>query len=156
MPISSTPSACAADLSSGGFDIKTLLNLIWLVCAGLWLALGYLFAGLIMCLFIVTIPFGIAAFRMAIFALWPFGNVIVAKPSAGVGSGLMNVVWFVLCGWWLAIGHIVTAIACAITIIGISLALGNLKMLPVSLVPFGKDIVPVAGLRTDQRLLYRT
>lgn len=136
--------------------MKTLLNLIWLVFAGVWLALGYLIAGLIMCVLIITIPFGIASFRMAVFALWPFGNVIVAKPRAGAGTALMNVIWFVLAGWWLALGHILTAIACAITIIGIPLALGNLKMLPVTCVPFGKDIVPVAALRSDMRVLYRT
>ncbi|MFN8096911.1 MAG: YccF domain-containing protein [Dermatophilaceae bacterium] len=135
--------------------MKTLLNLIWLVCAGFWLAVGYVGAGLIMCLLIVTIPFGIASFRMALFALWPFGNVIVAKPTAGAGSALMNLLWFLLCGWWLAIGHLVTAIACAVTIIGIPLALGNLKMIPVSCVPFGKDIVPLAALRPDMRVLYR-
>lgn len=135
--------------------MKTLLNLIWLVFAGFWLALGYLAAGVIMCLLVVTIPFGIAAFRMAIFALWPFGNVIVAKPHAGAGSALMNVLWFVLAGWWLALGHIATAVACALTIVGIPLALGNLKMLPVTCVPFGKDIVPVAALRPEMRVLYR-
>ncbi len=135
--------------------MRTLLNLIWFFFAGLWLALGYLLAGVVMCLLVVTIPFGIAAFRMAVFALWPFGNVIVAKPSAGAGSVLLNIVWFLLCGWWLALGHLVTAVACAITIVGIPLALGNLKMLPVSLVPFGKDIVPLAAVRPDQRVLYR-
>ena len=135
--------------------MRTLLNLIWFFFAGLWLALGYLLAGVVMCLLVVTIPFGIAAFRMAVFALWPFGNVIVAKPSAGAGSVLLNIVWFLLGGWWLALGHLVTAVACAITIVGIPLALGNLKMLPVSLVPFGKDIVPLAAVRPDQRVLYR-
>ncbi|MBK6887227.1 MAG: YccF domain-containing protein [Tetrasphaera sp.] len=135
--------------------MRTLLNLIWLVFAGFWLAMGYLAAGVLMCLLIVTIPFGIASFRMAIFALWPFGSVVVAKPTAGVGSALMNVLWFLLCGWWLALGHIITAIACAITIVGIPLALGNLKMLPVSCVPFGKDIVPIGALRSDMRVLYR-
>ncbi|MEI2779241.1 MAG: YccF domain-containing protein [Tetrasphaera sp.] len=136
--------------------MKVLLNLIWLVFAGFWLAIGYLFAALIMIIPIITIPFAVASFRMALFALWPFGNVIVAKPYAGAGSALMNVIWFVLAGWWLALGHIVTAIACAITIIGIPLALGNLKMLPVTCVPFGKDIVPVEALRPDMRVLYRT
>ena len=76
--------------------MRTLLNLIWFFFAGLWLALGYLLAGVVMCLLVVTIPFGIAAFRMAVFALWPFGNVIVAKPSAGAGSVLLNIVWFLL------------------------------------------------------------
>ena len=135
--------------------MKILLNLIWLVFAGFWLAIGYLFAGLIMIIPIITIPFAVASFRMALFALWPFGNVIVAKPHAGAGSALMNVIWFVLAGWWLALGHIITAVACAITIIGIPLALGNLKMLPVTCVPFGKDIVPVEALRPDMRVLYR-
>lgn len=136
--------------------MRVLLNIIWLVFAGFWLAIGYVIAGALMCLLIVTIPFGIAAFRMAAFAIWPFGNAIVAKPNAGAGSALMNVIWFVLAGWWLALGHIATAIALALTIVGIPLALGNLKMLPVTCVPFGKDILPIRALQPGTPVLYRS
>lgn len=123
--------------------MRILLNIIWLVFGGLWLALGYFVAGLICFVLIITIPFGIAAFRIGVYALWPFGKTVVDKPTAGAGSLIGNVIWVVVAGIWLALGHVVTAIAMAITIIGIPLALANLKMVPISLLPLGKDIVPV-------------
>ena len=122
--------------------MKTLLNLIWLVLAGFWLALGYVFAGVLCCILIITIPFGIASFRMASYALWPFGRTVVDKPTAGAWSVIGNVIWIVVAGWWLALMHIITGILEAITIIGIPLALANWKMVPISLVPLGKQIVP--------------
>ncbi|TCK27329.1 YccF domain-containing protein [Pseudonocardia endophytica] len=121
--------------------MRLLLNLIWLVFGGLWLALGYAFAGLVACLLIVTIPFGIAAFRMAAYALWPFGRDVVQRPTAGVASAVGNVLWILLFGWWLALGHIVTGIAQCLTIIGIPLGLANFKLIPVSLLPLGSEIV---------------
>lgn len=128
--------------------MKFLLNLIWLIFGGLWLALGYFLAGIICCVLIVTIPFGIAAFRIGgVYALWPFGKTVVDKPTAGAGSLIGNVIWVIVAGVWLAIGHIATAVAMAITIIGIPLALANLKMIPISLMPLGKDIVPVGSLQ---------
>lgn len=122
--------------------MKTLLNLIWLVFGGFWLALGYALAGLISCVLIVTIPFGIASFRMASYALWPFGRTIVDRPGAGAWSVLGNVVWVLVAGWWLVLAHLTTAVAQAITIVGIPLAIANLKMIPVTLLPMGKEIVP--------------
>ena len=122
--------------------MKTLLNIIWLVLAGFWLALGYVFAGVLCCILIITIPFGIASFRMASYALWPFGRTVVDKPTAGAWSVIGNVIWIIVAGWWLALMHIVTGILEAITIIGIPLALANWKMVPISLVPLGKQIVP--------------
>ncbi|CAM5791597.1 Inner membrane component domain-containing protein OS=Cellulomonas persica OX=76861 GN=CPE01_03130 PE=4 SV=1 [Cellulomonas persica] len=124
------------------WSVKTLLNLIWLVLAGFWLALGYVVAGIICCLLIVTIPFGIASFRIAGYALWPFGRTVVDKPTAGAWSVIGNVIWIVVAGIWLAIEHLVTAIALFVTIIGIPLAIANLKMIPISLMPLGKQIVP--------------
>ena len=123
--------------------MRILLNVIWLVFGGFWLAWGYFAAGLICCILIITIPFGIAAFRIGIYALWPFGKTVVDKPTAGVGSMIGNVIWVIIAGIWLAIGHIVTAVAMAITIIGIPLAVANLKMIPISLMPLGKEIVDV-------------
>ena len=122
--------------------MRALLNVIWLVFGGVWLFLAYVLAGLLLCIPIITIPWAIASFRIAAFALWPFGRTIVSKQSAGVGSFLGNVIWFVLAGWWLAIAHVVSAVALAITIIGIPLALADLKLVPISLAPLGKDIVP--------------
>ncbi|PID63675.1 MAG: hypothetical protein CSB44_01010 [Gammaproteobacteria bacterium] len=122
--------------------MRLILNLIWLLFGGFWLALGYLFFGLLAFLPIITIPFGIASLRMARYALWPFGRSVVMKPTAGTASTLGNVIWFLIAGLWLAIGHVTTAIAQAITIIGIPLALANLKMIPVTCFPLGKEIVP--------------
>jgi uncharacterized membrane protein YccF (DUF307 family) len=121
--------------------VRLILNVLWLIFGGLFLALGYAVAGLICFVLVVTIPFGIASFRMANYALWPFGRTLVPRPDAGVASAVGNVIWFIVAGWWLALGHIATAIAQAITIIGIPLAIANLKLVPVSLMPLGQEIV---------------
>lgn len=134
--------------------MRTLLNIIWLVFGGFWLWLGYMVAGVIACLLIVTIPFGVASFRMAQYTLWPFGRAVIPTPDAGAGSAIGNVIWFVLFGWWLALGHLATALAQAITIIGIPLAIVNLKLLPVSIVPFGKQIVRTDLIPAGQRPLH--
>jgi uncharacterized membrane protein YccF (DUF307 family) len=123
--------------------MRILLNIIWLIFGGLWLALGYFAAGLICCILIITIPFGIASFRIGIYALWPFGKTTIDKPTAGTMSLIGNVIWILVAGIWLALGHIATAFAMAVTIIGIPLAVANLKMIPISLMPLGKEIVPV-------------
>ncbi len=127
--------------------MRLVLNVIWLVFGGIWIALGYALAALVMFILIITIPFGIAAGRMALFCLWPFGRTLVRKPGAGAGSLIGNVIWIVLAGWWLALGHIVGGIAMCITIIGIPLGLANFKLVPVSLTPFGRDIVDVDEAR---------
>lgn len=134
--------------------MRTLLNIIWLVFGGLWLALGYALAGVLFCILIVTIPLGVAAFRMASYALWPFGRAVVTQPDAGAGSVVLNVVWILLAGWWLALEHVVTAVAQAITIVGIPLAIANLKMIPISLFPYGKRIVPANSLAPQDRPLH--
>ncbi|MDX8036481.1 YccF domain-containing protein [Lentzea sp. BCCO 10_0856] len=123
--------------------MRLILNVIWLVLAGFWMAVGYAVAGLICCILIITIPWGIASFRIANYALWPFGREVVEKPGAGTGSLLGNVIWIIVAGLWLAIGHIVTGIALCITIIGIPLGVANFKLVKVSLVPLGKEIVDV-------------
>ncbi|MEV4563694.1 YccF domain-containing protein [Nonomuraea sp. NPDC049419] len=121
--------------------MRTILNVIWLVFAGLWLALGYVAAGIICCILIVTIPFGIASFRIAAYALWPFGRTVVRDPDAGVFSTIGNVIWLIFAGIWLAIGHVVTSIPLFISIIGIPLGVANIKLIPVSLLPLGARIV---------------
>ncbi|OYO18912.1 hypothetical protein BI335_06705 [Enemella evansiae] len=121
--------------------MKTLLNLIWLITGGIWLSLSYFLFGLIACVFIITIPMGIASFRMASYALWPFGRTVIQKPGAGTGSAIANIIWFVVAGLGIAATHITTAIAQAVTIIGIPLAIANVKMIPITCFPFGKDIV---------------
>jgi uncharacterized membrane protein YccF (DUF307 family) len=122
--------------------VRLILNIIWLIFGGLWLALLYVLAAVICFVLIITIPFGIAALRIAGFALWPFGRTVVRKPTAGLGSAIGNVLWLILCGWWLALGHLVTGVLMCITIIGIPLGLANFKLIPVSLLPLGREIVP--------------
>lgn len=122
--------------------LNVVLNVVWLVVAGIPLALGYVLAGLICFVLIVTIPWGVASFRVANYVLWPFGRTVVDKPSAGLGSALGNVIWILVAGIWLVLEHIAIAIALAVTIIGIPLAIANLKIIPVTLAPLGKQIVP--------------
>lgn len=126
--------------------MRTILNIIWVIFGGFWLFLGYLLAGVLACLLIVTIPAGIASFRIAGYALWPFGREVVPTPNAGAMSAVGNVIWFLVAGLWLAIGHITTAAAQAVTIVGIPLALANLKMIPVTCFPFGKEVVSGDGI----------
>ncbi len=126
--------------------MRVLLNIIWLILSGLWLALGYAIAGVVMFILIVTIPFGLQAFKLSRYSLWPFGRTVVKRPEAGAASVLGNVLWFVLAGWWLALAHIVSAAALAITIIGLPLAVANLKLVPVALWPFGREIVEGADV----------
>ena len=127
--------------------MRLVLNLIWLVFGGLVMAAGYALAALVMLILIITIPFGIASARIALFCLWPFGRTIVRRPDAGTGSLIGNVIWFVLAGWWLAIGHLVTGVLMCLTIIGIPLGLANFKLIPVSLTPFGREIVDIDQAR---------
>lgn len=122
--------------------MRAVLNIIWLVLCGWWMALLYVIAGVVMCVLIITIPFGLQAFKLAGFMLWPFGRTVIRRPDAGAGSFIGNVLWVVLVGWELAIGHLVSAFLLAITIIGIPLALANLKLVPISLLPFGRTVVP--------------
>lgn len=122
--------------------LSIVLNIIWLVFGGIWLSIGYMAAGIICCILIVTIPFGIASFRIAIYALWPFGRTVVDRGGVGAFSTIGNVIWVLVAGIWIAIGHVLTAIPMFVSIVGIPLGIANLKMIPISLMPLGKVIVP--------------
>lgn len=119
-----------------------LLNVIWLVFCGIWMAIGYLIAALICFVLIITIPFGIASLRIAGFVLWPFGRTTVERPGAGAGSFIGNVIWVIFAGWWLALAHLVTSIPLFLSIIGIPFGWANLKLIPISLMPLGREVVP--------------
>ena len=125
--------------------MRAVLNIIWLVLCGLWMAICYAVAALtcfVLFFLIITIPFGIAAFRIAGYVLWPFGRSIERRPTAGLGSLIGNILWIILFGWWLALAHLVTGVLLCVTIIGIPLGLANFKIIPISLVPLGVRIVP--------------
>lgn len=123
--------------------INFILNVIWLVLGGVIMALGWALAGVVMCILIITIPFGIAAFRFAGYALWPFGRTVVQRPDAGAPSLIGNVIWFILAGWWIALGHIVAGVLQCITIIGIPFGVANFKLARLAIMPLGKEIVPI-------------
>ncbi|MEU2772440.1 YccF domain-containing protein [Streptomyces sp. NPDC007162] len=122
-----------------------LLNILWLVFCGFWMALGYLIAALICFVLIITIPFGVASLRIAGYVLWPFGRTTVERPDAGAGSVIGNVIWVIFAGWWLALAHLITSIPLFLSIIGIPFGWANLKLIPISLMPLGREVVP-----TDQ------
>jgi uncharacterized membrane protein YccF (DUF307 family) len=126
--------------------MRVILNVIWLVLCGLWMALAYAVAGLVAFALIITIPFGIAAFRIAAYVLWPFGRTISERRGAGAGALIGNILWIVLFGWWLALGHLITGFLLCLTIIGIPLGLANFKIIPITLVPLGVRIVPEDSL----------
>lgn len=121
--------------------MKTVLNVIWFVFSGVWLFLGYLIAGVIGCVLIITIPWGIASFRLANYAAWPFGREVINKPRSGCLTLIGNVIWLVSAGWWMALLHVITGVLLCITIIGIPLGIANFKMIGICLAPLGKEIV---------------
>ena len=122
--------------------IRLILNVLWLIFGGgLVLALGYGIAALICFALVVTIPFGIASLRLAVYSLWPFGRTLVTKPSAGMASGAANVIWVIVAGWWLALSHIIAGIGLCLTIIGIPFGIANFKLVPAAFWPLGREVV---------------
>ncbi len=128
--------------------MRTLGNILWLVLAGFWLGIGYTIAGVVNLIFIITIPFAIQSFKLAGYALWPFGRVVVHRPDSDAGLSLIgNVIWFVFGGLWLTLAHVITGLLLMITIIGIPLGVANFKMAGLALAPFGKTIVTLDEAR---------
>lgn len=130
--------------------VRVVGNILWLLLAGFWLALGYLVAGLINLVFIVTIPFAIASWRLAGYALWPFGRVVVTRPTAGVASVVGNVLWFLTAGLWLALAHLVTGVLLCLTVIGIPFGVASFKMAVLAVAPLGREVVPAGSVRYDR------
>lgn len=130
-------------------SVRTIGNILWFVLAGWWLALGYVVAGLVAFVLIITIPFGIAAFRMAGYVVWPFGRTVVWKRQAGIWSVLGNVVWVIVLGWELALGHLVAGLLLCVTIIGIPFGVACWKMVPLALLPLGREVVPIRTVGHD-------
>lgn len=119
-----------------------VLNILWLLFGGLAMAFGWVVAAVLMAITIVGLPWAPAALRIAGYTLLPFGQRMETRDSGALGL-LGNIVWFLLAGWWLALGHLVLAAALAITVIGIPFAWAHLKLARLSLAPVGKAIVPV-------------
>src|SRR5205085_11542259 len=129
--------------------VSILLNLLWLLFGGLWMAVGWGLAAVIMAITIIGIPWARAAFNIAAYTLLPFGQKAVSRAEytgqEDIGTGplgfLGNIIWLVLAGWWLALGHLITAVLLAVTIIGIPFAWAHLKLAGIALWPIGKEIV---------------
>jgi uncharacterized membrane protein YccF (DUF307 family) len=128
--------------------VRVVLNILWLVLAGFWLFLGYALAALLCFILIVTIPFGVASWRIGVYSLWPFGRTVVRQEGKGAGSTVGNIIWFVLGGWWLGLLHLLTGILLCLTIIGIPLGIANFKLINVCLRPFGRRIVSIEQARS--------
>ena len=124
-----------------GEILKLIGNLFWIVLGGFWTTLEWIFAGLIFCITIIGIPFGIQAFKMASFVIWPFGRKVV-RESTGVGKIIGNILWILFGGWYIAIGHLLAALLWAITIVGIPFAMQHFKMIGLAFAPFGAKVVP--------------
>ena len=122
--------------------MRLILNLIWLILCGWWMAIMYVLFGILAAILIITIPFAIACFRIASYVIWPFGRSITMRRTAGLGSLIGNIIWVILFGWELALGHLIAGITLCLTIIGIPLGLANFKLIPISLLPLGVQIVP--------------
>lgn len=129
--------------------MRTLGNILWFLLAGLWLAIGYAVAGLVAFILIITIPFGIASFRLAGYVIWPFGRTVVWQREAGVWSVIGNIIWVLVVGWELALAHLAAGLLLCITIIGIPFGIASWKMIPLALFPLGRDVVPLDSFRRD-------
>jgi uncharacterized membrane protein YccF (DUF307 family) len=136
--------------------VRILGNILWLVFAGIWVAIGYLIAGVVNCLLIVTIPFGIQSFKLAGYALWPFGRMVVHRPDRDVALGCVgNVLWLIFGGIWLALLHLIAGLLLCMTVVGIPLGLASIKLAGLALAPFGMQVVPVTALPADAASVYR-
>lgn len=129
--------------------MQTIGNVLWLLLAGIWLAIGYAAAGIVSFILIITIPFGIASFRLAGYVLWPFGRTVVWRRDAGVWSIIGNIIWLLVVGWELALAHLVAGLLLFITIIGIPFGVACWKMIPLALLPLGRDVVPLSAVAAD-------
>ena len=122
-------------------------NILWLIFGGLLSAIGYMLGGLLLCLTILGIPFGVQAIKLAGYALWPFGRTLVPARNRRKGLSVVgNILWCVLAGWWLALSHLIWGCLLCLTIIGIPLGIASFKIIPITLTPLGVRIVPGGGL----------
>ncbi|EJL6761675.1 YccF domain-containing protein [Vibrio cholerae] len=141
--------------------LRTLGNIIWFLCGGILMGFSWWLVGVLAFISIIGIPWGRACFVIGNFSFWPFGYEAISRDeltdqtdigTSGFGV-LGNIIWFILAGFWLAVGHILSAVACFITIIGIPFALQHLKLAVISLAPIGKTVVPI---EEAARARYRT
>jgi uncharacterized membrane protein YccF (DUF307 family) len=131
--------------------VRFILNVIWLVLAGIWLAIGYVIAAVLLAITIIGIPFAVQSFKLAGYALWPFGRALARTNTRHTGLRVVgNILWFLLAGWWLALEHVIVGVLLCITIIGIPLGVGSFKMAGAALAPFGREVVEISELTEAQ------
>ena len=127
--------------------MRVTLNIIWLVLAGIWLAIGYVIAAVLLAITIIGIPFAVQSFKLAGYALWPFGRALARTNTRHTGLRVVgNILWFLLAGWWLALEHMIVGVLLCVTIIGIPLGIGSFKMAGAALAPFGREVVNTSDL----------
>ena len=118
--------------------MRLLGNILWILLGGLFIAIGWALVGLVLCITIIGIPLGLQCFKMATLTLTPFGKTV--DYGGGIGSTLVNIVWVILIGWWMALGYVAAGLVNCITIIGIPFGLQSFKMAKLALWPFGAEI----------------
>ena len=133
--------------------MRTIGNILWVIFGGIWLAIAYFVAGLVLCITIIGIPFGVQAFKMAGFALWPFGYTVVTKPSSGILEVIFNVIWLILFGWAIFVIHLLAGLVLCITIIGIPFGIQAFKLSVLALWPYGRAIVDADAVTDAQTVV---
>ena len=134
--------------------LRAIANVLWFVLAGIWLALGYAIAGVVLCITIIGIPFGVQAFKLAGFVLWPFGKTVARVPAGGCLEVVFNVVWLILFGWAIFVAHLVAGLLLCITIIGIPFGVQAFKISGLALWPFGRTVVRADSVSDGQPATY--
>ena len=135
--------------------LKLIGNILWFLLAGIWMAIGYVVSGIVMCITIIGIPFGIQSFKLAGYALFPFGRTVVYRNDrSGSLSFVGNIIWLVLAGFWLAVGHVITGLLLCITIIGIPFGVASFKLAGLALTPFGKTVVQAGAPLPPEARVY--
>jgi uncharacterized membrane protein YccF (DUF307 family) len=122
--------------------MKTIANILWFILSGVWLGISYLLAGLIACITIIGIPFGIQAFKLAGYVMWPFGRTLQESPGNRFSKGVMNIIWIIVGGLWLALAHLLLGIVLCLTILGIPFGIKNFSMAKLALFPFDYSVGP--------------
>ena len=134
--------------------LRVIGNVLWFLLAGIWLALGYAVAGVVLCITIIGIPFGVQAFKLAAFTLWPFGKTVVPSAQGGCLELGFNILWLILFGWAIVLAHLVAGLLLCITIIGIPFGVQAFKLSVFALWPVGRSVVPVDALPSDAVVTY--
>lgn len=135
--------------------MRLIGNIVWVLLAGWWLAIGYVLAAIINAIFIITIPFAVQSFKLAGLVLWPFGKVVIVRQDGDAALGCIgNAIWFVTSGVWLALGHLFAGVVLCVTVIGIPFGIASFRMAGLALAPFGKQVIARSQLPVGARVVF--